>query len=301
MSLIVLCGPTATGKTKLALELAERLGAEIISADSGQVYRGLDIGTAKPTPEERKKIPHHLIDLIEPPESFSAPLFAKKADAALQEISSRGKRSLLVGGTGLYIRVFLEGIFEGPARNEEYRKKLELLKKEKGNGFLHQELKRVDPKAAEKIHPNDPQRIVRALEVFHLTGKPISEWWEASRGATRRAPTLKIGLTLEREELYRRINERVLKMINAGWIGEVEGIIQKWGSNIPPLKLVGYREIAEYLKGKRGKEETISRIQQKTRNYAKRQLTWFRADKEIRWMNLSEITEGFIRNSFLTR
>ncbi|MDO8462361.1 MAG: tRNA (adenosine(37)-N6)-dimethylallyltransferase MiaA, partial [Deltaproteobacteria bacterium] len=218
--MIIICGPTAVGKTAHAIDLALKEGAEIISADSGQVYRGLDIGTAKPTPKERGKVPFHLIDLIDPSEQFNAADFRRFALQKIEEIQSRGKKVIIAGGTGLYIKVLEEGIFDGPAADPKTRSALEKRVEQEGIESLHRELQRVDPVAATKIPSRNRQRIIRALEVYELTGKPISAFWKEGRGAAGCAPTLKIGLTLPREELNRRIDERIDRMIAAGWIEE---------------------------------------------------------------------------------
>ncbi|MDO8643589.1 MAG: tRNA (adenosine(37)-N6)-dimethylallyltransferase MiaA [bacterium] len=277
--IILICGPTASGKTKKALELAQNTNAEIISADSGQIYKELDIGTDKPTKEERNQVPHHLVDILNPNETFSAALFAEKAGQAIEEIRSHQKNVLIVGGTGLYIQALLEGLFQGPPRNEELRQELE----KKETPLLYEELLKVDPEGMR--HKGNRQRIIRALEVFELTGEPISRLQKEQRKEKFPYPIQKIGLTLEREALYERINQRVQKMFETGWVQEVEEIIKKWGDSIPALNLIGYREISEHLKGKRDLDKTVQLVQQKTRNYAKRQLTWFRGDKEINWIS----------------
>lgn len=292
----ILCGPTAVGKTAYTIEKALQENAEIISADSGQIYRGLDIGTAKPTHEERRDIPFHLIDILEPSERFSAADFRKLALEKIAEIESRQKKVLIVGGTGLYLKVLEEGIFDGPSANLEIRKKLEERISVEGIESLLAELEKIDPVAAKKMDGYNRQRIIRALEVYELTGRPISGCWEEQRrgaplarprisGAASSAPTFKkLGLALPRDELNRRIEGRVDQMIRKGWIEETEILLKKWGADAPGLQLIGYKEIVSLLVGKRKRQETIDLIKTHTRQYAKRQMTWFRGDSSIQWV-----------------
>ncbi len=293
--MLVICGPTAVGKTAYALEMAEKNGAEIISADSGQIYRGMDIGTAKPTLEEQA-LTFHLIDIINPNEIFSAADFRERALKAITEIQARGKQPLIVGGTGLYIKVLEEGLFEGPSRDPVLRQALEKEIQEKGTETLHAELQKIDPEAAKSIPAANRQRLIRALEVYRLTGKPISEFWgEHRRGRSPclpekghpqgGAPTFrKIGLTLPKEELHQRIEKRIDTMVQQGLADEVSGLLKKWGRDSPGLKLIGYKEMVSYLEGEQSLEKAISLIKQNTRQYAKRQMTWFRRDKGIKWI-----------------
>ena len=284
--LIAICGPTAVGKSSLALQLAEEYDGEIVSADSGQVYRFCDIGTAKPTAEERLRVPHHLIDILNPDQLFSVGLFVEKAREVIADIEKRGKIIFLVGGTGLYLRALFEGLSSLPSR-QVLREELELIASSGRLSDLYDELKQVDPKTAGRIKPGDRQRIVRALEVFRATGHPLSSL-QGRRSSLFSQPLLKIGLSLERTSLYNRINERVKTMFERGWVQETEKLIDRWGDAIAPLKLIGYREIATLLKGTVTLDETIRLVCQKTRNYAKRQLTWFRTDPEIHWHEPSE-------------
>ncbi|MBI2067051.1 MAG: tRNA (adenosine(37)-N6)-dimethylallyltransferase MiaA [Deltaproteobacteria bacterium] len=290
MEVTIICGPTAVGKTAYAIEQALQAleqNSEIISADSGQVYRGLNIGTAKPSREEQAKVPFHLIDIIDPSERFSAAGFRTFALEKIKEITSRGKRPFVVGGTGLYIKVLEGGIFEGPSADPDLRRNLEVRIRNEGLESLFSELERKDPEAARQIDRHNRQRLIRALEVCLLTGGKISEFWNRHRsGAASSAPTFKkIGLTLPKEELNRRINERVRQMIRQGWIEETEWLLKEWGMDAPALQIIGYKEIRLYLTGKLGKDEAIERIKINTRQLAKRQRTWFKRDREIEWIN----------------
>ncbi len=290
--MIILCGPTAVGKTAAAVELAHQIDAEIISADSGQVYRGLDIGTAKPTLEEREGIPFHLIDLLNPDEQFSAAQFKRLAEEAIAGIVGRGRRVIVCGGTGLYLRALEKGLCEGPARDPAVRAELEKRAADEGIESLHRELQKVDAEAARLIPSRNRQRIIRALEVYRLTGRPISEWWnEHCRGAVPApgrgdlAPIFsKFGLTLLKEELHRRIERRVDQMIERGLVDEVAALLPQWGPEAPGFRLIGYKEIVKYLQDKVDKKEAISLIKKNTRQYAKRQTTWFKKDSEIQWI-----------------
>ena len=286
----IILGPTAVGKTRLAIEMALRENGEIISADSGQIYRGLDIGTAKPPLEERQGIPFHLIDILDPSGRFSAAGFRRLALRQIEEGRGRGRGAIVVGGTGLYIKVLEEGIFEGPAADPEIRKKLEERCRRDGVETLLRELAKVDPVAANKMDKRNRQRIIRALEVYELTGRPISEFWVTPPDlpplGVRGGPGgryRKIGLTLPREELNRRIGERIDRMIAQGWIDETETLLEKWGAAAPGLTLIGYKELVGYLQGRISRETAIDLIKTRTRQYAKRQMTWFKADPEIKW------------------
>ena len=284
---LVLTGATACGKSVLALELAERVGAEIIAMDSMTVYRGMDIGTAKPTSEARARIPHHLIDVLHPWESLTVASWLEKAAAACRDIISRGKLPLFVGGTPFYLKALLFGLFPGPPGDDELRKQLENEAKTGGNAALHHRLAAVDPRAAARLHPNDVRRVVRALEVHILTGKPISAWqqtWDTpafTEQSGTSSPSLQIPaivLELPREELYDRINRRVAAMLDSGWLDEVRKLRELPHSlSREARQALGYCELLAYLEGTGpGWEETINLIQTHTRQFAKRQLTWFR-------------------------
>ena len=284
---LILTGPTACGKTALALDLAERLGAEIVALDSMTVYRGMDIGTAKPSPEERQRVRHHLIDALDPWESATVAWWLEQAESACRDITARGSRPLFVGGTPFYLKALLHGLFPGPPADETLRRTLEEEAARDGNAALHAKLAAVDPKTAARLHPNDTRRVVRALEVHHLTGKPISAWqqtWDTPAFADSPAsapPPAKIPavvLELPREVLYDRVNRRVGAMLDAGWLGEVKRL-----RTLPhPLsrearQALGYREMLEHLDGNGTTwDETVELIRTHTRQFAKRQLTWFR-------------------------
>jgi len=283
---LILTGPTACGKTALALDLATRIGGEIIALDSMTVYRGMDIGTAKPSAAERARVPHHLIDVLDPWESLTVAWWLAQAEAACADITARGKRPIFVGGTPFYLKALLHGLFDGPPADAELRKKLEEEAARDGNAALHARLAAVDPKTAARLHPNDVRRVVRALEVHALTGKPISDWqqtWDTpafAEGAVAKPQAAAIpGVVLElpREVLYDRINRRVDAMLEAGWLDEVRRLRE-----LPrPLsresrQALGYRELLEYLESGGDWSATVDLIRTHTRQFAKRQLTWFR-------------------------
>jgi len=284
---LILTGPTASGKTALALTLAERLGAEIIALDSMTVYRGMDIGTAKPTPQERSRVRHHLIDALDPWESLTVAWWLDRAEAACRDIRARGKRPLFVGGTPFYLKALLHGLFPGPPGDEELRRSLEAQAARHGNAALHARLAGVDAKTAARLHPNDVRRVVRALEVYLLTGRPISAWqktWDtpaftdSPASAPPPAPLPAVVLQLPRPTLYERINRRVDAMLRAGWLEEVRRLRE-----LPrPLsrearQALGYRQFLAFLDGTGpGWQETVEQVRRQTRQFAKRQLTWFR-------------------------
>jgi tRNA dimethylallyltransferase len=286
-SALILTGPTACGKTALALELAERIGAEIVAMDSMTLYRGMDIGTAKPTLEERARVHHHLIDELDPWESATVAWWLERAKAACAEIAGRGKRPLFAGGTPFYLKALLHGLFPGPPGDPELRRQLEADAERDGKIALHARLAAVDAKTAARLHPNDVRRVVRALEVYRLTGRPISAWqqtWDtpafaaAPGSAPPPAAIPAVVLELPREQLYRRIDARVEAMLAAGWLAEVQRLRE-----LPrPLsrearQALGYRELIAYLDGRGGGwPATIEAIRTHTRQFAKRQLTWFR-------------------------
>jgi len=284
----IILGPTAVGKTGYSLDIAEDVGAEIISADSMQVYRGMDIGTAKPTAEERVRVRHHLVDVVDPTEDFSAGDFVRLADEAISDIRSRGKIPLIVGGTGLYIRALVEGIFEGPARDPGYR--AELLDRERhAPGTLHTELSEKDPEAADRIHVSDVRRIVRALEVCRAAGRPITEVHRVHRAASEPRPARIAGLTRPRPELYDRIERRVDGMIEAGFLDEVRGLRDAGISrDTTALQALGYRQLYAYLDGEYGLDEAVRLIKRDTRRYAKRQYTWFNRTEGVVWVTVED-------------
>ena len=290
--LLCLLGPTAVGKTEVAIQLAQRLNAEIVSVDSRQIYRQMDIGTAKPTPEEQQAAPHHLIDCVDITQSFSVADYQSVADAAITEIQNRGKQVLLVGGAGLYFRAIVDGLFEGPAADHAFRKRLEQEASEKGVDVLHDRLRSCDPESADRIHPNNLTRVIRALEVYELTGTPMSEHQQQWHPENQRYPFIAFGLTMPREQLYNRIEQRVDVMLANGLIAEVESLLTAgYSRDSFALQSFGYRELIAYLDGKCTYVEAIEQLKQNTRRFAKRQLTWFRKDKRIEWVDRESIPD----------
>ncbi len=287
--IVIILGPTASGKTDLAVRLAERFGGEIVNADSMQVYRGMDIGTAKPSQELRRRVPHHLIDIVAPDRNFSAADFRNEAVRVIADITSRGKTVFMVGGTGLYIKALLQGLVDSPSGAGAVRRELEERAGRVGNEPLLQELAAVDPVTAGRLHPNDLVRIVRALEVYRLTGRPISLERGDHGFAGDFYSTLKIGLSVERGELYERIDRRVDKMIAEGLESEVKTLLdQGFSSTLKAMRAIGYRQICAYLAGEYGLDEAIRLIKRDTRHYAKRQMTWFKTDQKIYWVEYSD-------------
>lgn len=285
--LIVIAGPTGAGKSEVALRLARRLKGEIVNCDSMQVYRGMDIGTAKPTPAVRKKIRHHLIDILDPSRKMNAERFSRLARKAIEEIVERGKIPVLAGGSGLYLRATLRGIFPGVGADPGLRKKLYRRLERVGSKALHARLKKVDPEAARKIHPNDGRRIVRALEVYRKTGKPISLLQKQREGLGSEYRPLWFALSLDREELYRRINTRVDGMFKKGLFGEVKRLAEK-RMGLTSRRAVGYAEVLSCLKREIPLERAVELVKRNSRRYAKRQLSWFRQEKSIHWVAVSK-------------
>ncbi len=286
--LLVIAGPTATGKTELSIQLAQRIGGEIISADSVQVYRHLDIGSAKPAAEEKKGIPHHMIDVVEPDVNFTVFDYQTLAKRHIEEIHSRGKLPILVGGTGLYIKALIdEYAFRSGKYNPRLRKQLVEELGEYGKEHLYQKLQEIDPVTGKKLHLNDTRRIIRALEYYYLTGEPISRQKELTpkKGSPYRLTM--IGLSMPRELLYARIDCRVDQMLRRGLLSEVANLLKKgYSSNLKALQSLGYRHMLMYLQKNQDWEETVAIFKQDTRRYAKRQMTWFRADERISWMEI---------------
>jgi tRNA dimethylallyltransferase len=284
--ILTILGPTASGKTKVSLEIADIIKGEIISADSRQIYRFMDIGTAKPGLEERKKVPHHLIDVVNPDEYFSAADYSTKAREAIENILGRGKEPIVVGGSGLYLRALFKGIFKGPGKDEEVRSKLKERAEKFGIDSLYEELEKKDPEAARKIGPNNLVRIIRALEVYELTGKKISDLQKKGEYPPEEHNFVKIGLELDREQLYLRIERRVEQLIKAGLVDEVKSLKEKgYDLRFAPLKTFGYKEIFHYLDGKMSLDEATQNIKLETRHYAKRQITWFKKEEGIFWID----------------
>jgi tRNA dimethylallyltransferase len=296
--ILVICGPTASGKSEVALRLAHELDAEIVNADSMQLYIGLDIGTAKPTREQRTEIPHHMIDILPPDRLCSAAVYAEAADDAVRDIFARGKRVIVVGGTGLYIRALLKGLVDSPSGAGEIRAQLQEQAGRVGNEAMLEELRRVDPELAAGMHPNNLVRIIRALEVQLLTGIPLSRHQQEHAFAADRYKSLKIGISVERTQLFRRIEERVERMLAEGLLDEVRGLLASgFGRELKALRSIGYKEVAAHLSGDITLSEAVSLIKRDTRRYAKRQLTWFNAEPDILWFEYPEKFGTLLRHA----
>jgi len=302
LPLFVLVGPTAVGKTKISIELAKKLDGEIISADSMQVYKYLDIGTAKIKPEEAQGIAHHLIDIKEPTENISVAEFQKLAEMKIKEIASRDKFPMLVGGTGLYVNSVISHYNFSPTKDTQIlRKRLWKTVEEKGVNELFAKLMEVDPLSTKKIHPNDTKRIIRALEVYYSTGKPISSFQNASYKLPPKYNLAIVGLNMDRDKLYERINFRVDQMLEEGWLFEVKNMLNKGISpNAPALQGLGYKQLVMFLNGEISYEQTIELIKRDTRRFAKRQLTWFRRDPRILWINVDEKGQNVVIDEILS-
>ena len=288
--LVILLGPTCVGKTEAAIKLAGKYGGEIISADSMQVYRHMDIGTAKPTSEEQSLVKHHLIDLINPDEEFDAAMYGKRAREEIDRLSNEGKNIFVVGGTGLYIKSLTGGLFDGPGADRNLRDSYREDMRKYGREYLFEKLKKKDEAAAKRIHPNDVVRIIRALEVLELSGESIIAKQNEHNFGNATYDYIKIGFTIDRDRLYKRINERVEQMIRDGLAGEVERLIKMgYDETLKPMRAFGYRHIVNCIKGMYDIEEAVRLIKRDTRHYAKRQITWFKTDSEIEWFDHSDI------------
>lgn len=289
-NLFVLLGPTAIGKTDISIDLAKKMNGEIISADSMQIYKYMDIGSAKVTKKEMKDIKHHLIDFLYPDEEFTVANYKCRAEKLITEISNNNKLPIVAGGTGLYINSLVYDLhFTQVAPNEVFRNKLEKIAEEKGNEFLHQKLAEIDELSSEKISINDQKRVIRALEIYEVTGKTMSEYNKNFRKPVEKYNLVMVGLNMDRAKLYERINLRVDIMIESGLVEEVKHILSKgYNKDLVSMKGIGYKEIIMYLEGTLTLVESIELIKQKSRNYAKRQLTWFRRDDRIKWVDLDD-------------
>jgi tRNA dimethylallyltransferase len=278
---VLLLGPTGSGKTALSLALGERFGGEIVSCDSVAVYRGMDLGTAKPAKEEQARLPHHLIDVADPDQPFTAGEYSRQARALLRQIASRGRLPIVTGGTGLYLRALTEGLFAGPERQQELRARLQKSRKKHGEGWLHRLLQRLDPASAARIHPNDAAKLIRAIEVCLAAHKPLSE--VQGRDPLVGFRLLRIGLNPPRQALYDHLNQRAAAMFAAGLIEETRSLLARYGP-VKALDSLGYRQAMAVLAGTMSEEAAIAAAQQGHRNYAKRQLTWFRREPEVHWI-----------------
>jgi len=285
---VILLGPTGTGKSKLAIEWAEELGGEIISADSMQVYRYMDIGTAKPTLDDQKRVRHHLIDLVAPNQPFHAALYRTLGRKTVDQLLQNKKPIWVVGGTGLYIKTLTQGLFSSPKIDPHVRESLKQEAMEKGSNALFERLKKVDPQTAFHLHPNDLFRMIRALEVFDSTGTPVSFYRGQHRFGERPYMTFKIGLEMKRDTLYHRIDERADRMLEKGLLQEVEGLMEMgYGPELKPMQSLGYKQMVQFLLKEIGWDEAVRQMKRDTRHYARRQRTWFKADPEIHWRDES--------------
>ena len=284
---MVVLGPTASGKTALSLALAERFHGEIVNCDSVALYRDFEIGTAKPTASERARAPHHLLDVAEPTAFITAGQYARLGRETLAEIKSRGKLPIVVGGTGLYLRALLEGLFPGPQRSDELRARLRERAGKKGGEYLHQVLRRLDAEAAEKIHANDIPKLIRAIEVCLTSRRKMTEMWKQGRDPLIGFRVLRLGLNPNRDALYARINQRAQHMFDAGLVEETKRLLKKYGDDARPLSTLGYKQAVQLLRGEIDSKTALEMAQQAHRNYAKRQMTWFRREPEVMWL------EGF--------
>jgi tRNA dimethylallyltransferase len=281
---IIIVGPTASGKSRLGISLAVRFRGEIISCDALQLYRGMDIGTAKVSTSDRELVPHHMLDMLNPNEDFSAGAYQREARKSLEEICKRGNVPFVVGGTGFYLQAFLEGMFDGPAKEETLRVRMRKIIKRRGTKTLHRALERIDPQSASRIEEADGERIMRAYEIYLASGRPMSWWQQQPRNALRGCYWLKIGIHIPRTELYERIDNRVDEMFQNGFLEEVQSLLALYPRSSPALKAIGYRQIVDYADGKQSMEQAIADIKMESRRYAKRQMTWFRRDPDIQWI-----------------
>jgi tRNA dimethylallyltransferase len=285
--LVVILGPTASGKSALAITLAQQFAGEIVSCDSVAVYRHFEIGTAKPSRQQRALVPHHLLDVADADQPFTAGEYSRQARAAIQDIAEQGKLPIVVGGTGLYLRALLEGLFPGPERSEELRERLRQRVTERGSPYLHTVLRRLDPAAAEKIHANDAAKLIRAVEVCLSSRTRMSELWaERGRDPLQGFRILRIGLNPAREKLYERINGRAEQMFADGLVGETKELLERYrGERVTALDSLGYKQAAQLLRGELTLEQAVAAAQQGHRNYAKRQMTWFRREPDVAWLD----------------
>jgi tRNA dimethylallyltransferase len=287
--IVVICGPTGVGKTAIVIELARALGGEIVSADSMQIYRYMDIGTAKPTPEERAAAPHHMIDIADPDEPFDAARYASLARSAIGAIIARGRLPLVAGGTGFYIRALVGGLFDAGASDPEIRDRLRQEVETEGADALYRRLESRDPLTAGTLHPNDTFRIIRALEIFEVTGNPLSIHQQQHAFRNRPYDVLALGLEMDRQRLYERIDRRVDIMMDAGFLEEVEHLLARgYGPGLKSMQSIGYRHMVDLIQGSCDRETALATMKRDTRRYAKRQLTWFRGDAQVVWVGVDQ-------------
>jgi tRNA dimethylallyltransferase len=282
--LMVVLGPTASGKTALSLALAERFKGEIVNCDSVAMYREFDIGTAKPTASERARVRHHLLDCVAPNSHVTAGEYARQARQVIEEIRERGHLPIVAGGTGLYLRALLDGLFAGPQRSEELRGRLRARIESRGSSYLHRILRRLDRTAAEKIHANDTAKVIRAIEVCLASRQKMTDLWRQGREPLQGFRIVRLGLDPDREALYERINRRAQEMFEAGLIDETQRLLDKYGDAAGPLSSLGYKQAMQHIRGQVNREQAVQASQQAHRNYAKRQMTWFRREPEVQWL-----------------
>lgn len=291
-NIVVVCGPTGIGKTATAISLAEAYGGEIVGADSMQIYREMEIGTAKPTAEEQARVPHHMVDIIPPDIPFDAARYEKMAREIVYDLHGRGKLPVIAGGTGFYIKALTQGLFDTIPHDPDIRQRLQEEAETLGGEALHERLAACDPEIARRLHPNDTFRVIRALEVFETTGRPLSDHHEDHRFEGRPFRQLKIGLTIPREVLYSRINTRVDLMLRAGLLDEVRCLLEKgYSPDLKSMQSIGYRHMADFLLDRLPWEEAVRTMKRDTRRYAKRQMVWFKADPEVHWFSPDQLPE----------
>lgn len=283
--LVVVLGPTASGKTALSLAIAEKFDGEIVNCDSVAMYQEFEIGTAKPSTAERARVPHHLFDYVSPTDYITAGEFARRGRQVLQEIKARGHLPVVVGGTGLYLRALLEGFFPGPQRSEELRQRLRERGSVRGTVYVHRILRKLDPGAAQAIHPNDLPKLIRAIEVCLSSKSKMSELWKHGRDPIQGFRIVRVGLNPEREALYKRINGRAVQMFESGLVEETAELLAKYGDSATPLSSLGYKQSAQLLREQISREQAIAAAQRGHRNYAKRQMTWFRREPDVIWLD----------------